>query len=167
MPASPRRCTKGIAKPAIPSNVTHSLEPELLARPLPAVFPESMPALAKLVVASPFDAALHDAFGKLLGLNCYRTYGPEFLEHDLGHYLGAEFAGERLSDYVLTEPKPRMPLYHLVGALDPLTPQDVVARSATGCPNTSPSGSGATASPTSRSSSTATTWPGTSPARSA
>jgi L-alanine-DL-glutamate epimerase-like enolase superfamily enzyme len=84
-----------------------------------------MPALAKLVVASPFDAALHDAFGKMLGLNCYRTYGPDFLEHDLGHYLGKEFAGERLNKYVSTEPKPWMPLYHLVGALDPLTPGEV------------------------------------------
>ena len=31
------------------------------------------------------------------GLNCYHTYGPEFMTHDLGHYLGAEFAGEWLS----------------------------------------------------------------------
>jgi hypothetical protein len=28
------------------------------------------------VVASPFDAAVHDAFGKLHGLHSYRTYGP-------------------------------------------------------------------------------------------
>ena len=75
-----------------------------------------MPALAKLVVASPFDAALHDAFGKLLGLNCYRTYGPEFLEHDLGHYLGNEFAGEQLEQVCLAvNPSHEMPLYHLVG----------------------------------------------------
>ena len=35
--------------------------------------PEPIPPLATLVVASPFDAAIHDAFGKAHGLNCYRT----------------------------------------------------------------------------------------------
>ncbi len=108
-----------------PIDITHSLEPELLARGVKHEPPDPMPALAKLVVASPFDAALHDAFGKMQGLNCYSTYGPEFLERDLGHYLGNEFAGEQLSKYVSLVPKPRMPLYHLVGALDPLTPEDV------------------------------------------
>jgi L-alanine-DL-glutamate epimerase-like enolase superfamily enzyme len=111
--------------PGHPIDVTHDLEPRLLARGVKSDLPDPMPALAKLVVASPFDAALHDAFGKMQGLNCYRTYGPDFLEHDLGRYLGKEFAREQLSKYVLTEPKPRMPLYHLVGALDPLTPDEV------------------------------------------
>ncbi|MBA4067834.1 MAG: hypothetical protein C0501_29870 [Isosphaera sp.] len=86
--------------------------------------PEPMPRLASLVVASAFDAALHDAYGKLHGLNCYRTYGRDFLHNDLGHFLGEEFAGEWLDRYVSPEPKPRMPLYHLVGALDPLTPAE-------------------------------------------
>src|ERR671929_153762 len=80
---------------------------------------------ATLVVASPFDAALHDAFGKVHALNCYHTYGPDFLSHDLGHYLGKEFAGEQLDRYVARHPQPRMPLYHLVGALDPLEASDV------------------------------------------
>lgn len=98
--------------------------------------PQFMPLLAKLVTASPFDAALHDAFGKAHGLNCYHTYGPEFLSHDLGHYLGSEFAGETLDRYVLPEPKARMPLYHLVGALDPLTDTDVKERLTDGLPST-------------------------------
>lgn len=117
-----------------PIDITHALEPSLLATSSSVHLPEPMPALAKLVAASPFDAALHDAYGKLLGLNCYRTYGPEHLAHDLGHYLGSEFAGERLDRYVLPEPKPRMPLYHLVGALDPLTPSDVKAPIGDGVP---------------------------------
>lgn len=95
-----------------------------------------MPLLAALVVNSPFDAALHDAFGKAHGLNCYRTYGPEFLAHDLSHYLGSEFAGKTLDRYILPEPKPRMPLYHLVGALDALTDADVKERLSDGLPNT-------------------------------
>lgn len=93
-----------------------------------------VPKLATLVVASAFDAALHDAYGKLHGLNCYQTYSDEFLHNDLGHYLGDEFAGERLHHYITTEPKPRMPLYHLVGALDPLTPADVVRPVSDGLP---------------------------------
>ena len=99
---------------------------------------EPIPRLATLVVASAFDAAVHDAFGKLHGLNCYHTYGPDFLEHDLHHYLGSEFQGETLSQYISREPQPRMPLYHLVGALDPLTAADVTRPVGDGLPETLP-----------------------------
>ncbi len=97
---------------------------------------EPIPPLCTLVVASPFDAALHDAFGKVHGLNCYHTYGPDFLAHDLGHYLGAEFAGDRLDTYLTRQPRPRMPLYHLVGALDPLEPADLTQPVGDGLPET-------------------------------
>ena len=86
---------------------------------------EPVPKLATLVVASAFDAAVHDAYGKLHGRNCYQTYSREFLHNDLGHYLGDEFTGEWLEQYIEVSPKPVMPLYHLVGALDPLTPAEV------------------------------------------
>jgi L-alanine-DL-glutamate epimerase-like enolase superfamily enzyme len=124
----------GCAVSGHPIDITHSLEPVLLSAAYPSAPPEPMPALARLVVASAFDAALHDAYGKLHGLNCWKTYGPEFLDHDLGHYLGAEFAGDRLHNFITTEPKPRMPLYHLVGALDPLTPADVTKPVGDGLP---------------------------------
>ncbi|MBN9118009.1 MAG: mandelate racemase/muconate lactonizing enzyme family protein [Planctomycetes bacterium] len=121
-----------------PIDISHGLEPELLhaGNDCTAVqqLAEPVPRLAVLVVASAFDAALHDAYGRLHGLNCYRTYGPEFLEHDLGDYLGAEFDGLRLHEFVSTEPKPKMPLYHLVGALDPLAPDDVTAPVRDGLP---------------------------------
>jgi L-alanine-DL-glutamate epimerase-like enolase superfamily enzyme len=97
---------------------------------------EPIPRLCTLVCYSPFDAALHDAFGKVHGLNCYHTYGPDFMSHDLGHYLGADFAGETLDRYVRREPVPRMPLYHLVGALDPITPADVRQPVGDGLPET-------------------------------
>ena len=83
---------------------------------------EPIPRLCALVVASPFDAALHDAFGKVHGLNCYHTYGPDFMNHDLGHYLGADFKGETLDRHISPAPQPRMPLYHLVGASIRSTP---------------------------------------------
>lgn len=98
--------------------------------------PESIPRLCTLVAASPLDAAVHDAFGKVHGLNCYATYGPDFVEHDLGHYLGPEFSGESLERYVSREPQPRLPLYHLVGALDPIDQTDVTSPIGDGFPET-------------------------------
>src|SRR5262249_10676520 len=115
-----------------PIDVTWALEPAYhkaaaeVTRQLNLAQP--IPTLCTLVVASPFDAALHDAFGKAHGLNCYHTYGPDFLSYDLGHYLGPEFAGETLDRYVRRDPLPRMPLYHLVGALDPLEEGDLTKR---------------------------------------
>jgi L-alanine-DL-glutamate epimerase-like enolase superfamily enzyme len=97
---------------------------------------ESVPHLATLVAASPFDAALHDAYGKVHGLNCYQTYGPEFLSTTLDFYLGPDFAHETLDRYVTPTAKPRMPMYHLVGALDPLTPADVAKPVGDGYPET-------------------------------
>lgn len=99
---------------------------------------EPIPKLCTLVVASAFDAALHDAYGKAHGLSCYHTYGPDFLVHDLGHYLGPEFRGDRLDHYVAREPQTRMPLYHLVGALDPLEASDVTQPVGDGLPETLP-----------------------------
>jgi L-alanine-DL-glutamate epimerase-like enolase superfamily enzyme len=98
--------------------------------------PEPIPPLCTLVAASPFDAALHDAYGKVHGLNVYASYGPEFLTHDLGHYLGEDFRGESLDRYLSRSPKSRMPLYHLVGALDPLDDSDLSKRVDDGFPET-------------------------------
>ena len=99
---------------------------------------EPIPKLATLVVASPFDAALHDAYGKLHGRNSYLTYGREFMKFDLSRYLGPDFKGEYLDQYVLPKPKPRMPLYHLVGALDSLVESDIKKRINDGLPETLP-----------------------------
>jgi L-alanine-DL-glutamate epimerase-like enolase superfamily enzyme len=100
--------------------------------------PDPIPKLCTLVTASPFDAAVHDAFGKAHGLNCYHTYGPEFMNHDLSHYLGAEYQGEYPSSYIPKEPKPRMPVYHLVSAIDPIEESDVAKRVDDGLPETLP-----------------------------
>jgi len=87
--------------------------------------PEPMPRLAQLVAASPFEAAMFDAYGKMLNENAYNLLSEEFCNRDLSHYLGNDFKGEYLNQYTLRQPKDRMPLYHLVGALDPLTDADV------------------------------------------
>lgn len=97
---------------------------------------EPMPRLAQLVAASPIDAGIHDAFGKINGANSYNLLGPDYIHRDLAGYLAPEFAGEYLDRYTLREPKPRMPLYHLVGALDPLTAADVAMPIGDGLPET-------------------------------
>jgi L-alanine-DL-glutamate epimerase-like enolase superfamily enzyme len=99
---------------------------------------EPIPKLCTLVTASPFDAAIHDAYGKALGLNCYLTYGRDRMPYDLAHYLGADYRGEYLSRYVLSKPAPRMALYHSVGASDPIVASDVHARIGDGLPETLP-----------------------------
>jgi L-alanine-DL-glutamate epimerase-like enolase superfamily enzyme len=97
---------------------------------------EPIPKLAQLVASSPLFAAVHDAYGKALGANSYNLLGEEFCNADLATYLTPDFAGEYLDRYTLREPKPRLPLYHLVGALDPLTPGDVSAPIGDGLPET-------------------------------
>lgn len=109
---------------------------EEVSRELSLVQP--IPKLATLVTGSAFDAALHDAFGKAHGLNCYHTYGRDFMSHDLGAYLGSDYAGGWISDFVLREPKARMPLYHLIGALDPLDDAELTKPVGDGLPDTLP-----------------------------
>jgi len=99
---------------------------------------ELVPKLCTLVTASAFDAAVHDAYGKLHGRNCYHTYGPDFMNRDLSYYLGPEYKGEYPEKYILKEPKPRMPMYHLVSAIDPLVESDIKQRVNDGLPETLP-----------------------------
>ena len=84
-----------------------------------------MPLLAGLVCSSAFDIAVHDAYGKSLGLPVYETYGPEYMNRDLSSYLepaaaDVSFAGKHPCDFLRTESKQTMPVWHLVGGLDPL-----------------------------------------------
>jgi L-alanine-DL-glutamate epimerase-like enolase superfamily enzyme len=97
---------------------------------------ESLPALAQLVAASPLDAALHDAYGRANDVNSYNALSKSFMNDDLSYYLDDQFKGEYLDQYTLREPKPQLPLYHLVGALDPLTAADVKTPIKDGLPET-------------------------------
>ncbi len=134
--------TGGYREPGHPVDINCALEPEYL-RAADRVskdlhLAESIPKLCTLVTASPFDAAIHDAYGKALGLNCYLTYGSDSMPYDLSHYLGAHYKGEYLSRYVLPKPTPRMALYHSVGASDPIVESDIRARIGDGLPETLP-----------------------------
>jgi L-alanine-DL-glutamate epimerase-like enolase superfamily enzyme len=95
-----------------------------------------IPALCTLVVASAFDAAIHDAYGKAFGVSVYDTYGPAFMRGDLSRDLGGAFAGEFLDRYVPATPRARTPVFHSVGASDPIEAADVRTRLDDGLPNT-------------------------------
>src|SRR5215203_2817975 len=81
-----------------PIDVNHALEPAYLeAAALISKerrLDEPIPKLCTLVTASPFDAALHDAYGKLHGRSVYHTYNREFMARDLSSYLGADYKNE-------------------------------------------------------------------------
>jgi L-alanine-DL-glutamate epimerase-like enolase superfamily enzyme len=135
-----RKITSEYRQPGHPIEINWNLEAEYLkaAQEVGTALKlaEPIPKLCALVTASPFDAALHDAYGKLHGLSSYKTYGPEFLSQDLSRYLGSDFRGEYLDKYVTTMPKPHMPLYHLVGAVDPIFEADIQKRIGDGLPET-------------------------------
>jgi L-alanine-DL-glutamate epimerase-like enolase superfamily enzyme len=125
-----------------PIDINIALEPAYLkaaadvSRELSLAIP--IPKLCTLVTFSAFDAAIHDAYGKLHDANCYLTYGREFLRRDLSAYLTPQFRGEFLDQYVTRMPAAQMPLYHLVGALDPITENDLKQRLRDGLPETLP-----------------------------
>jgi L-alanine-DL-glutamate epimerase-like enolase superfamily enzyme len=125
-----------------PLDLTHVLEPAYLKAAaevsIARKLDEPIPKLCTLVVASPFDAAIHDAFGKVHGRNAYATYGPDLMTHDLSHYLGSGFQGERLDAALLAKRQERIPVFHSVGGLDPLEPQDVDKPLRDGLPETLP-----------------------------
>jgi L-alanine-DL-glutamate epimerase-like enolase superfamily enzyme len=84
-----------------------------------------MPHLAGLICASPIDHAVHDAFGNALGLDSYLCYGPEHMGSDLARYLGRGYEGVYPASFLRQRYLPRVPVFHLVGGLDALTPADV------------------------------------------
>lgn len=99
---------------------------------------EPIPKLCTLVVASVFDAAIHDGYGKLHGVDSYSALGGDFLTRDLGDFLDERFNGESLQQYVSSHPQSSLPLYHLVGAVDPLEERDIENRLNDGLPETLP-----------------------------
>jgi L-alanine-DL-glutamate epimerase-like enolase superfamily enzyme len=136
------RITGGYREAGHPVDINCALEPEYLnaARAVSAELhlAEPIPKLCTLVTASPFDAAIHDAYGKALGVSSYLTYGNDCMPYDLAHYLGAGYKGEYLSSYVLSKPTARMALYHSVGASDPIVASDIHTRIGDGLPETLP-----------------------------
>lgn len=115
-----------------PIEVGHAFQQDVLPRLLAEINrecvgpAEHMPWLAALVCGSPFDIALHDAFGRLVDRPVYETYSSEFMSRTLDGFLqpaeGARvsFAGQHPCDYLSSSPPRRLLAWHLVGGLDPL-----------------------------------------------
>ena len=134
------RITRDYSSYAHPLDVDHELEPEYLKAADTVAgemkLPRPIPKLCTLVTASPFDASLYDAFGKLHGRSAFHVAGKDFVQRDLSHYLGEEFRGEYLDRYVRPQPAARIRMYHSVGASDPLTKADLETRLNDGLPET-------------------------------
>lgn len=92
---------------------------------------EPIPWLAALVCASPFDIAIHDAFGMVNNVPIYHAYGKEFLSSDLASFIdpaedsAVQFNGRHPSDFLELNPPSEIPVWHLVGGLDPLEQEDL------------------------------------------
>ena len=86
-----------------------------------------VPLLASLVCFSPFDIALHDAFGNLLGRPTWKTYGREFCGRDLSEFFECDlqYRDRFVEEYIVKEVPSRLPVWHLVGGLDPIEQQDL------------------------------------------
>ncbi len=134
--------TRGYREYGHPLDLNAALEPVYLSAASEVTtelkLAEPIPKLCTLVTCSPFDAAIHDAFGKVHSRSTWHTYGADLLPGDLSRYLGPEYRGHRLSDYLLARPVAMLPLYHSVGALDPLTDADVREPLRDGLPQTLP-----------------------------
>jgi L-alanine-DL-glutamate epimerase-like enolase superfamily enzyme len=132
--------TRGLSGHAHPLDINRLLEPEYLKAAAETTremnLSQPVPKLCTLVTASPFDAALHDAFGRLHGRNAFTTSGKDFVRFDLAHYLNHEFRGEYLDQYIPNQPQPRVRMYHSVGASDALTAAELKSRINDGLPET-------------------------------
>ncbi len=132
--------TRDFTGHAHPLDINHALEPEYLKAAAEVSremeLPRPIPKPCTLVVASPIDACLYDAFGKIHNRSAYGVAGKEFVRHDLAHYLSDDFKGEFLDQYIPSKPTPRIRLYHSVGASDPLTAAELKNRIDDGLPET-------------------------------
>jgi L-alanine-DL-glutamate epimerase-like enolase superfamily enzyme len=90
---------------------------------------EPMPHLAALVCHSLFDLAIYDAFGQLHRRPVFDLLGEDFLSRDLASFLDDDtfFAGKWLPSF-LKPRKTRLPVWHLVGGLDPLDANELTGR---------------------------------------
>jgi L-alanine-DL-glutamate epimerase-like enolase superfamily enzyme len=91
---------------------------------------EPLPWLAALVCCSPFDLAIHDAYGRLLDRPVYATYGGDLLNRDLADLIepaapDVSFRGRHPADYLARSVPARLWAWHLVGGLDPLEPVEL------------------------------------------
>jgi L-alanine-DL-glutamate epimerase-like enolase superfamily enzyme len=107
---------------------------ELGHRFLEEILPElhrqfSLPWLAALVCSSPFDLALHDAYGLVHKVPTYSTYTREYMNQDLAAFYTSEyeplFRRKYPGDFLNASPSNTIRAWHLVGGKDPLDEEDL------------------------------------------
>jgi hypothetical protein len=92
---------------------------------------DSMPLLAGLLCCSPFDIAIHDAYGNLLGKPIYDLYTSELLNRDLAYFLkpasdsSISFQSKYPEEYFIPR-RNVLRAWHLVGGLDPIDREDLI-----------------------------------------
>jgi len=87
---------------------------------------DPLPHLAGLVCCSPFDIALHDAYGNVHGVPTYETYDGNYMNHDLAWYYTSDyrsvFSGRYPADFFSRPVPGSLRAWHLVGGKDLLDP---------------------------------------------
>jgi len=104
-----------------------------ISRDMPQL-PGPIPKLCALVVFSAFDIAAFDAWGKLRGGNTFALLRATLEGANLARWLDDGFKQHGLAKAILPAPVEGLPLFHLVGGLDPLTPADVAKPIGDGLP---------------------------------
>jgi L-alanine-DL-glutamate epimerase-like enolase superfamily enzyme len=100
---------------------------------------EAIPRLAALICLSPLDLAIHDAFGKVHGIDTFTSYTAEYLSRDLADLFGDSgmqpddadrglFTGRYPADFLASKPATALLAWHLVGGLDPLEASDLTGQ---------------------------------------
>jgi L-alanine-DL-glutamate epimerase-like enolase superfamily enzyme len=90
-----------------------------------------IPWLAALVCLSPFDLALHDAYGAVQKRPVYETYHEEFMNQDLSHFLvpaegtSVSFSRRFPAQYMRGNVPMKLVAWHLVAGLDPLSSSEL------------------------------------------
>ncbi len=89
-----------------------------------------LPHLAALACFSLLDIATHDAYGRIHQCPIYDTYNADFLSRDLSSFLepaaaDVSFSGKYPSDFLSENPVMQLPVWHLVGGLDPIKRGDL------------------------------------------
>ncbi len=85
---------------------------------------ERIPRLAALVCVSPFDAALHDAYGRLHNVSSYAALGREFLDEDLSTWLGERAKDRYLEEFIYPRRRDSLDAWLVVGSNDALREAD-------------------------------------------
>jgi L-alanine-DL-glutamate epimerase-like enolase superfamily enzyme len=92
---------------------------------------EPLPWLAALVCSSPFDLALHDAFGMLHEVSTYDTYTAQFMSQSPLEALSpaegshVSFRGRYPAEFLARPRLQSIPAWHLVGGKDPIGPDEL------------------------------------------